>query len=120
MAWRTSIHNTSRYLVESDWLATHLDDADLHIVGGTPIDSPERTDLAKSMCCDRQLIPSTVFLDIAGKAGGFTDPDRYSVMTMAFSQSPGAWVGGLAVLLIGIGSSVFSAMLSTLEFLNAP
>jgi len=63
-----------QYLVETDWLATHLYDSDLRIVEVTSILSPDRTNLAKATCYDRQHIPGAVFLDVAGKDGGFTDP----------------------------------------------
>ena len=70
-----------QYLVETDWLAAHLQDANLRIVEVTSVLSPDRTNRAKAMSYDQQHIPGSVFLDVAGKHGGFSDPDGVFPLT---------------------------------------
>lgn len=86
-----------QYLVETDWLAAHMQDANLRIVEVTAILSSGRTNTAKAMCYDKQHIPDAVFLDVAGKDGGFTDPDGEFPLTWPTSRQFEAAMGSLGI-----------------------
>lgn len=86
-----------QYLVETDWLAGHLHDPELRIVEVTGILSPDRTNLAKAMCYDRQHLPGAVFLDVAGEHGGFSDPDGEFPLTWPTPPQFEAVMGNLGI-----------------------
>ena len=85
------------YLVETDWLEAHLQDASLRIVEVTAILSPERVNLAKARCYDQRHIPGAVFLDVAGKHGGLSDPNGEFPLTWPTPEQFETTMGRLGI-----------------------
>jgi thiosulfate/3-mercaptopyruvate sulfurtransferase len=85
------------YLVETDWLATQLQEPNLRLVEVTAIVSSERTNRAKALCYDKQHIPGAVFLDVAGEDGGFTDANGEFPLTWPTQLQFEAAVGNLGI-----------------------
>ena len=85
------------YLVDTDWLATHLHDSNLRIVEVTAIVSSDRINRGKTLCYDKQHIPGAVFLDVAGKDGGFTDPDGDFPLTWPTQAQVETAMGNLGI-----------------------
>jgi thiosulfate/3-mercaptopyruvate sulfurtransferase len=63
-----------QYLVETDWLETHLQDDNLRLIEVTGVLNPKRENIAKELCYDKRHIPGAVFLDVASFYGPFSDP----------------------------------------------
>jgi thiosulfate/3-mercaptopyruvate sulfurtransferase len=67
-------YENSEFLVETEWLESHLMDEDLRLIEVTGVLSANGQNAAKEMCYDRHHIPGAVFLDVASHRGVFSDP----------------------------------------------
>ncbi|MCP5029736.1 MAG: sulfurtransferase [Actinomycetia bacterium] len=63
------------YLVETEWLADHLDDSSVRILDVTAKLTKELTNRARGECYDQGHIPGSVFFDVAAGKGVLSDPD---------------------------------------------
>lgn len=61
-----------QYLVETDWLAQHLNDNNLRIFDVTGRLTSILQNIAKDRCYDKGHIPGAVYLDVANPIGVFT------------------------------------------------
>lgn len=68
-------YKNPQYLVETDWLAQHLDDANLRIFDVTGRLTRDFENKAKEKCYDQGHIPGAVFLDVASAKGVLSDAE---------------------------------------------
>jgi len=85
------------FLVETDWLDAHLQDADLRLFEVTGVLSPGRQNIAKETCFDRHHIPGAVFLDVASHGGVFSDPNGEFPLTWLTPAQFEGLMGNLGV-----------------------
>ena len=85
------------FLVETDWLDAHLQDADLRLFEVTGVLSPGRQNIAKETCFDRHHIPGAVFLDVASHGGVFSDPNGEFPLTWPTPEQFEGLMGNLGV-----------------------
>jgi thiosulfate/3-mercaptopyruvate sulfurtransferase len=86
-----------QYLVETDWLEAHLQDADLRLIEVTGVLNQERENTAKARCYDTRHIPGAVFLDVASFRGSFSDPSGAFPLTWPTPAQFEALMGKLGV-----------------------
>lgn len=63
------------YLVETDWLADHLDDPGLRVLDVTAKLTRELTNRAEGECFEQGHIPGSSFFDVSSGKGVLSDPD---------------------------------------------
>lgn len=90
-------YENSQYLVETDWLEAHLQDADLRIIEVTGVHTPERQNIAKETCYDKRHLPGAVFLDVASFRGVFSDPNGEFPLTWPTQAQFEVLIGNLGV-----------------------
>jgi thiosulfate/3-mercaptopyruvate sulfurtransferase len=69
------VFRNPRYLVETDWLADHLDDPDVRILDVTAMLTSELVNRARRELYEPGHIPGSLFFDVAGARGELSDPD---------------------------------------------
>lgn len=67
-------YKNPQYLMETDWLAQHLNDANLRIFDVTGRLTAKFENRAKEKCYNQGHIPGAVFLDVASSKGVLSDP----------------------------------------------
>ncbi|MCP4085338.1 MAG: sulfurtransferase [Actinomycetia bacterium] len=63
------------YLVETGWLADHLDDPNVRILDVTAMLTRDLANRAREECFDQGHIPGSVFFDVPSGQGVLSDPD---------------------------------------------
>lgn len=81
------------YLVDTDWLAEHLDDPSVRIVDVTTKLTAEFVNKAKADIYDTGHIPGAVFIDVGSRNGEFHDPDADLPWTWAAPERFAALMG---------------------------
>ncbi len=64
-----------QYLVETDWLEQHLQDANLRIFDVTGMLTSKLENIARERHYDNGHIPGAVFLDVASAKGVLSEPN---------------------------------------------
>jgi len=90
-------YTNPQYLVEKDWLETHLEDPELRLIEVTGVLNRERENTAKETCYDKGHIPGAVFLDVASFRGPFSDPNGEFPLTWPTQAQFEALMGDLGV-----------------------
>ena len=63
------------YLVETDWLADHLDDPRVRVLDVTAMLTRDLHNRAREAWFDQGHIPGSVFFDVASGQGALSDPE---------------------------------------------
>ena len=64
-----------QYLVETDWLAEHVDDAGVRVLDVSAMLTSKLVNRARGEWYEAAHIPGSLFFDVAGGRGELSDPD---------------------------------------------